>query len=483
MLRLLFFQQAAVISLALGAEFHVSPDGTATGDGSTTSPWDLTTVLSHPEPVQPGDTIWLHGGEYRGSFESHLTGAAEQPIILRQAPGERATICLEKREGAPINLTIRGEHARYQGFEVVCKNPKRETKLKGSWPTDLQRGSVTIRGNHIQAVNLIVHDLGSGFGFWREGEGGEIYGCLIYNNGWIGPDRGHGHAIYTQNERGIKKIVDCLMFRQFGSGLHLYGTGKSTLRGYRIEGVAAFETGRGGGRNLLVGGGAPLDDIVLANCFTYGSGGVQVGYSSGVKNRSVQVLDNYFAGGLRLQYPGSYTVRGNTIVAPSGLLTMQLHPKHDLSQLTIDANTYHKTEEQWNSFAIYAPEGNRSGDVTMLQKAGFDAQSTYAETPPTLTKVFVRPNRYEPGRAHVIVYNWARSPAIQADLSRVLKRGQAYRIAHARNFFGKPAVEGVFDEKPVSIQMTPRHAASPIGWETKPEQTQAEFAAFVVLPR
>ncbi|MEM7011488.1 MAG: right-handed parallel beta-helix repeat-containing protein, partial [Verrucomicrobiota bacterium] len=361
---------AALLQLQ-GAEYHISPNGNAEGNGSEESPWDLQTALNHPDVVQPGDTLWLHGGDYVGSFESVLTGESGNPIVVRQAPGEHARICVELIEGKPPGLYLKGEHARFQGFEITCLDPKRSTKLSGSWPEDVRRGSVEIRGNHIEAVNLIVHDLGNGFGFWSQAEGGQIYGCLIYHNGWIGPDRGHGHAIYTQNERSVKKITDCLIYRQFGSGIHLYGSGNSSLRGFRIDGVAAFDQSvRGGGRNLLVGGGASLDDIRVSNCYTW-DGGIQLGYASDAKNRSVVAENNYIAGGIRVQYPGTFTIRNNTLVAPAGLLIVQLNARDELSKLKFSGNTFHRTGDQWQPFQFLAPEGNQSGDLQLLEDLGF----------------------------------------------------------------------------------------------------------------
>src|SRR5450759_4222902 len=75
-----------------GRQFFVSPDGKSSGDGSMERPWDLATALAGPGAVQPGDTIWLRGGTYRGGFRSSLSGRKGAPIIVRQYPGERAVI-------------------------------------------------------------------------------------------------------------------------------------------------------------------------------------------------------------------------------------------------------------------------------------------------------------------------------------------------------------------------------------------------------
>lgn len=37
----------------------------------------------------------------------------------------------------------------------------------------------------------------------------ELYGCVIYNNGWDIAGSGHGHGIYTQNDTsGTIKLLD-----------------------------------------------------------------------------------------------------------------------------------------------------------------------------------------------------------------------------------------------------------------------------------
>ncbi len=52
--------------------------------------------------------------------------------------------------------------------------------------------------------------------------------------------------------------------------------------------------------------------------------------------------------------------------------------------------------------------------------------------------MFVRPNRYERGRAHVVVYYWEHKDAVEVDLSKVLTRGQKYRVVASQDLFGAP---------------------------------------------
>ncbi len=84
-----------VAPTAWGLDFYVSPTGTtstAPGTGTITNPWALQTALSQPSAVHPGDTIWLRGGTYSGDYTSYLTGTSSQPIVVRQYPGEWATL-------------------------------------------------------------------------------------------------------------------------------------------------------------------------------------------------------------------------------------------------------------------------------------------------------------------------------------------------------------------------------------------------------
>ena len=206
--------------------FFVSPNGSPKGDGSAANPWDLQTALSQPAAVKPGSTIYLREGTYRGPFTSKLVGTAKAPITVAAYPGEHVVIDTYKPGLTETPLfKVMGDYTNFQGFEIMSSDPtSRVTKQSGSHPTDMKRGGLYDYGDYNKFINLVIHDLNAGIGFWSSGAGGEIYGSIIYNNGWIGPDRTHGHGIYTQNETGTKRIADNIIFNQFDYGLHAYGS-------------------------------------------------------------------------------------------------------------------------------------------------------------------------------------------------------------------------------------------------------------------
>ncbi|MCL4402746.1 MAG: malectin domain-containing carbohydrate-binding protein, partial [Acidobacteria bacterium] len=172
-----------------GRQWHVSPTGTASGDGSAARPWSLTTALNMPSAVQPGDTIWLHGGLYgNGStfFNSYLRGTASAPVILRAYPGERPII-----NGG---IGTYSPYTWYWGFEVMSTLTDRSATRSSPECIDTYDNSVGVK-----LINLVLHDCTQGIGFWSAATNAEAHGNIIYYNGVQGSDRGHGHGIYIQN--------------------------------------------------------------------------------------------------------------------------------------------------------------------------------------------------------------------------------------------------------------------------------------------
>jgi hypothetical protein len=470
------------------ADFYAAPNGTPGGDGSKARPWDLATALGQ-SAIRAGDTLWLRGGTYRGSFTSTLKGTADAPVTVRQAPGELATIDLVAKDRTAV-LLVRGDWVRFRGFEVTCSDPGRVSKTGGSNPgPEVRRGSIDCRASHVQFINLVVHDLGVGFGFWSEGEGGEIYGCLIYNHGWRAPDRGHGHGIYTQNARGTKRLVDNVLFHQFSHGIHAYGSAKASLTGFHIEGNVAFANGILTGPehlapNILVGGGRPAKDVTVTRNFTYHPGpgtGVRLGY--GAVNEDLTLTDNYFVGYTEVRLWNKVTARGNRIVGPDALVRLETPKAIDPKDYDWDGNKYRSSRQKYPPLVAVRARDALATGWREWTTVGLDPKGEYIEGVLSGVHVFVRPNAYEPGRAHVIVYNWDGNAVVEADLSAVLKKGQAYRVVRAQDFFGRPVLSGTFDGKPVRLPMTAAPAVAPVGMDRSPAPpTGPVFDVFVVLP-
>jgi hypothetical protein len=89
------------------------------------------------EPVEPADRArparhrpaGRHhlgaGGTYPGKYRSALRGGVNQPIIVRQYPGERAILDANTNTSTPAVLTADGAWTWFWGLEVTNSNPVR----------------------------------------------------------------------------------------------------------------------------------------------------------------------------------------------------------------------------------------------------------------------------------------------------------------------------------------------------------------------
>jgi len=372
---------------------------------------------------------------------------------------------------------VGGQWTVFRDFEITDSDPDRTTT---------RPAGVSVRGPHTSLINLVIHDCGIGVGFWSDCIGpAEVYGCLIYHNGWQGapPDRGHGHAIYTQNREGMKRLTDNIMFNQFSFGIHAYGTQAAALTEFDIEGNISFNNGslsrdRTLTSNILVGGDIPARQLLLQHNLTYfdkPASSIRLGYLA--DNKDAIVRDNYIVGTARIDLWEKMEFTRNTVISGGPLVQLSESPASPATGL-------------WEHNAYVALNGERSpfevskagSSLGQWQEHGHrDAHSSFRSGRPKGSRVFVRPNRYDPGRAHVAVYNWDGAASVAVDLADVLRKGQPFEVLYAQDYFGAPALRGVYSGKPVQFPMTPRVPVQPVGAvPCPPLPTGPEFDVFVV---
>ena len=488
--------------------FYVSPAGSAGGDGSAQRPWDLATALNQPAAVTAGTTIWLRGGTYHGAFISYLRGTEQAPIVVRGYPRER--VIIDGRGVVQTTLYLKGSWAIYRDFEVMNSDPKRVSSLNGSSPSDIAReDGVTLYGSNVKLVNVVIHDVADGVGFWLQAENSEVYGCIIFNNGWVGAtDGGHGHGLYIQNSTGTKRVVDVISFNNFSTGMKAYAT-NTDASGVHFEGVASFNNGSPTAKtsglrtpNLFAGTPTyPIDRITVTNNYLYHPPGVRpelggnlvMGYNAAGNTDGV-VTNNYVIGGAQafnMRNWASIVVHGNTFHAthsptsPSASRLVQLTAPAGASY-SWPANEY---IDESKPSTTGMPTGfiyNGSARVTFdqwKQASRMDTSSSYTTNRPPVPEVFVRPNEYEPGRAHVIVYNWPLESTVDVDLSAVLNQGDAFEVRNVQDYLGAPVTVGTFDGAPIRLPMTGLKVAAPVGHDFTPAAVGPEFNVFVVRKR
>jgi hypothetical protein len=564
-------------SSAAAGDFYAAPVASPNGDGSMHNPWSLQVALAHPREVNPGDTIWLWGGVYRGRYVSKLTGMPDAPIVVRSFPGEWVTLdgnapttlasavspgdltitvmnselispgfairidheelYVKGKSGNTLSvvrgwsgtaaaahpsgslvhirssiLLIEGAHTWYWGFEVMSSDPLRVTQQAGSAPIEIVRGSgIEVRGPGTKLINLIVHDAADAIGLWAPALNAEVHGCLTYHTGWQGPDRGHGHGLYIQNQTGTKLISDVISFNNFATGMKVFGV-TGFARGVDFDGVVSFNNGSVRDRrqpketNLYIGTGEnPADLITIKDSILYhtpGQGGenIHMGYQL-PNNGRASVLNNYVAGGgvaLDMSQWQDVTVTGNTFHVSSlghwsaqTLVLAKTSPGFPASAFKWNSNAYFDGSPAFTNGVRYAftfnTSRNQLGGARLSfeewkSATGYDQNAVYVPGDPQGVMVFVRPNRYEPGRAHVAVFNWDLLDAVEVDLSQVLKPGDLFDIRDAQDYFGAAVVGGLYDGSPVVIPMRLEKVAAPVGnVPTLPPHTAPLFGAFVVI--
>lgn len=404
---------------------------------------------------------------------------------------------------AGTQFYVEGSNTIYRDFEIMNSLPNRDANL--NYPEIMRGNGVFNVGDGNSFINLIVHDNISGVFTSAASSNTEFYGCLTYNNGIHkrnseGVEEGLGHGMYLENSSGYSRIHDCISLNNFNLGTQCFGATAAYVGG-DLQGNLFANSGSPLGKfnavqrniNLLIGTDEQrIPSINLnSNYFfhPHDSNGtnLKLGYGAGVDEANIE--DCCFVGGsvgLEVQNTSKLTALGNNIFSRAGFVSYVMIPSG--ADYDLNFNRYHKSKER-DVFAI-------SG-IGMFQFAdwkdatGFDWESkeTAADMPDIAV---IRPNKYQKGRANVIVYVSGTSnvfDSVQVDLSKTgLADGQGYEIKNAFDYFGESIVLGVyFASTPIinvyyNVQSV-RNVAAPIGYDFTPPTTSPNLCVFIIEPK
>lgn len=382
----LFCASLSAPSLA-AAEFFAAPTGLQTNAGTRDAPWDIASALDGNRMLTAGDTLWLLAGTYqrrpKEQFDVRAVGSAEQPIQIRGEVGKRVTI-----DGG---LAVQDPSAFVwiRDLELLVSEPHPTAPVsKGTNPPEFTRpwgGLHVYGGSHCKFINLVIHDCRQGVSWWRPSTDSDLYGCVIYDNGWPGVDRGHGHCIYTQNKEGTKLISTCILSAKLSGqqSLQAYGSENAYVDNFLCEDNVAYGMGL-----FLIGGGRPSHNIRVYRNHLY-QVNMQLGYDAPTNE--------------------DCDLRGNRIFRGS---------------LVIQKYQTVKQEGTW------------------IFKEG--------EQPP-MNEYFLLPNAYEPGRAHLLVYNWSGGQSAAVPVGGVMNDGDAFVIHDPKRMHGEPVLVGTVTGGQVTV--------------------------------
>jgi hypothetical protein len=368
-------------SATTAAERFVAPAGQPANAGTRESPWDIASALDGTQKVQAGDTLWLLAGTYRRRPEEQFTvklpGTADQPIHVRGESGRRVTIDGGlKVEDPSVGVWLRD-------LELLVSEAQPTMPLSpGTHPPEFTRpwgGLHVYGGKHCKFINLVIHDCRQGVSWWKQSIDSDLYGCVIFGNGWPGTDRGHGHCIYTQNKDGAKLISNCILSAVLSGQqtVQAYGSENAYVDNFLCEDNVAYGMGR-----FLIGGGRPSNNIRVHRNHLY-QVDLQLGYDA-PSNADCELLNNRI-------FRGSLVVQNYQTV---------------------------KQEGTW----IFKEDER-----------------------PTTTEAFVLPNAYEPGRAHVVVYNWSGEKETTVAVGKVFAEDQGYVLHDPKRMYEEPVYSGTIN--------------------------------------
>ncbi|WP_445453380.1 T9SS type A sorting domain-containing protein [Flavobacterium sp. 25HG05S-40] len=516
-------------------EWHVQTipnGGSPTNQGTESSPWDLQTALNNPSnKIKPGDVVWLHNGVYTGHYTSSaaLSGTATQYITVASYPGEWAVLngniysYVEPPQGLPnveedpnalpatidqemstylateeedtfAVLLVEGGYVQFKNFEISCLGNLNRLFVSDSAGNncDTSNGFHKIVGiSHSVATankftNLVIRNIpGEGIGSWKYTDNTEIYGCIIYYNGYILNSKstcastsfsvvGKGPGIYSQNEDAtLKRIIkNNIILNNYDSGFFIWSAtsnpGFDYLRSYDVT------------RNVFINNGSPQRDET-ANIIIKSNSGNSFNHPY-----NINVDNNIFyfnsrtsnVSGIDLQNSSGVTMTDNSIFKGTAGVKFtsnntNLDFQHNMyfgkrlqtiidpttyaaNNWTMDNNSYFTRSDSFNMFEIavgtlryslptfqslYADELNS----TRLANTDISTPIVGMINAAAPQKTLVTQNQYNPNLFYVTIFNpradLASTNTINVDFSSYgIPNGKVYRITDAENYFGAQTI-------------------------------------------
>ena len=429
--------------------FFVAPAGEAGTEGTTDAPWSLHYALSGADGrVVPGTTLYLRGGTYPGHYKSQLTGTQEARITVRAYPGEQPRIdCGQDNPESNSALEVLGSWTDYIGLELTDSRTSRTDTGAPSTPDGILPLSGAADNRFIYCL---MHDLsGQAIGSYLGDYSGDYYGNVCWYNGLNSLD----HNIYTQNEGKYKTYIGNVIAFAANHGFHAYGSENSRLDKFLVTDNVSIENGllrESAARNFLVGGGDIAEGLVFTGNHGFYSVNdgtcADLGYIYGLGTSSAHVLNNHFIG---------------------GFVTLNM-PGHENCHFT----------------------GNELYPATADRLQNFDPaefpENTYHESRPTGLHTYVIPiDRFQPGRALIVVYNWDEESECEVDLAGLLEEGAPFEVRSTEDFLGSPVLpETEYDGSPLRLPLAAGSVQAPTyANHTKPNSTLPVFGCFVVVPK
>jgi hypothetical protein len=316
-------------------------------------------------------------------------GTATSPLVFRAYPGSRVTL-----DGG-WSFFNGSNYTWLRDVEVTVTDlqPGRPPfGESGSWPSGAPNGGVNIYTSlGCKVINCVITNNRQGLSMWTEAKEAEAYGNLIYDNGWVGSDRAHGHGCYIQNPSTTTKRVIDNIFSQ--NKARSWPDGRYEMHGYGQTVAVTNITAEGNfgaqsNNAWLLDDGAVLGPSTGHHFNNNAIVGVRVRLGSR-PDQPLELKNNVVAGELQVSTGAEVSASGNLIVPPQ--------PR------------------------------------------------------PSTDQVILRPNRYEPGRANAMLIDWNRNGKVLLDVSGWLQAGDRVRVMLPYDWYGVPVWSGQWPASGVEL--------------------------------
>ncbi|MET0028792.1 MAG: Calx-beta domain-containing protein [Candidatus Thiodiazotropha sp.] len=403
-------------------EFWVSADvATGQGSGSENDPWNLYDALLKRESIPGNSVIWMKAGDYVSPI-APVTDAVDPPTLwpVRIQGTEGSPIhvrpeldAVVRMDGGPrfwwpdganyvwfwdVEMTALPEDYRFENnyVPVVWDGTAEASIAVRQYYIDhgryIRYGATIDGGTGNKVINTVIHHAGAGISSWKRAENAEIYGNVVFDVGHeFAGNNSSGVGFYAQNESGTPRdYSENLMMGCYGNFLQIYSaTGEAGLSNFTGKGNVMW-----GGRLRLVSGEDAKTGVYFGSL-------------------SVDPVMNDF----------------------------QENYIHGLNVFTPEEDPINMI---FRNNKIFYSRTTSCGAC--------DDMGNLIENVPSFVRVDIRPNKYDPTKAHMIVVNPNRDPVISISLGDYARNGDTILIYNATNP-DTPIMEGVYDGSFFNLSM------------------------------
>lgn len=448
-----------------GSQFFAATGGSATGAGTISDPWTLQKAFDGGYPantVQAGDTVFIRGGTYTGTFTVNYGGTSSSKLVIYKGyPGERATIDGNGTGGTNGNIISgKANYFRLQNLEII----------DSAWIANFAPGGFggdPTGGPYvgIEVVNCAIHDVGgSAFNCFTDGLNGFLcYGNVVWFPGGTQGVNGQAYCTYVQNlsTQAIKLFENNAFLFQWGVyPIHVY-TQSAEIQKITYKKNATLVAGdlKGSGRNWNFMGSASttLKDIIFDQNCVFGDAFTVL---------EDQGLFDFGVDGSTAPYDAIENVAITNNLMGAG--TMAMSESSQRTNVTMTGNTL------WGSAYVGWTYGG----------GGTFPTNTFNSSRPAANWTAIYPNQYEAGRAMLVCFNWASAGSQNFDFSSFMSNGDPYVVRDAFNYYGTAITSGTYGGGNVSITLGASPTIStalqvPTGY-SQPTHPAPDYYVFIV---